>query len=688
MSTKALRRLQNEDPLQEILKKVGGEQQGESNDDDETLGAPSVSKSKKNKKKKSAQINRFELLNKSDNIDDITNADLEELLREEEELLREEDDLKGVDPTTENTAIDKLEKEGIPENYQKKKKKKKRKKGKENKPEATETARGNENGEVEDEIDASLREVNQLLGDIGTAGDYTTSQITYTMKALLSVEHKNLNPDNEMRRIFGSRVIQAEQRRNRNRQRIHQRTTRLAQPKDTWAPYSKTGLSMSLLENRRGYQYFDFDHNSAYQEVQFLFLDAVESLNPQDIVNLLHLHPYHIGGLIQLSEIFRMSEDMAAAAELIEKALYAFECAFHPLFSLTSGNCRLDYRKPENRGFFLCLYKHLLNVGQKGCYRTALELSKLLLSLDADDDPLCVLLCIDFYALRCEQYDFLIRLYQEWEAHRNLSQLPNFGFSISLAKFHLANTDEDLEKADELLQKSLMMYPGVLMPMLEKCGITPDLSVTGHTFFQHSAQTSQTESLKQLITLYVQRTFSCWKEPEVISWLERNVKHVLEKVDSKQPCIEQYKQQRLRRYQGTPRNILRHIILSEIKDVTANLPPELANTPVLSYDPLPPVDSFETYQRPGRPTQAQEASNPLSLFLRSLLPNFNANEPVAPVDDGAVGGEGRNNLQQGVGALMTAMRDLLNNIRPVEPPVENRHNNGEGDEEELDEEWN
>ena len=32
-----------------------------------------------------------------------------------------------------------------------------------------------------------------------------------------------------------------------------------------------------------------------------------------------------------------------------ERALYSMECAFHPLFSLTSGACRLDYRRPENR---------------------------------------------------------------------------------------------------------------------------------------------------------------------------------------------------------------------------------------------------------------------------------------------------------------------------------------------------
>lgn len=32
-----------------------------------------------------------------------------------------------------------------------------------------------------------------------------------------------------------------------------------------------------------------------------------------------------------------------------ERALYSLECAFHPVFSLTSGTCRLDYRRPENR---------------------------------------------------------------------------------------------------------------------------------------------------------------------------------------------------------------------------------------------------------------------------------------------------------------------------------------------------
>jgi len=32
-----------------------------------------------------------------------------------------------------------------------------------------------------------------------------------------------------------------------------------------------------------GIQYFVFEHSKAYQKIQFEFLDAVESLNPQNI---------------------------------------------------------------------------------------------------------------------------------------------------------------------------------------------------------------------------------------------------------------------------------------------------------------------------------------------------------------------------------------------------------------------
>lgn len=62
-----------------------------------------------------------------------------------------------------------------------------------------------------------------------------------------------------------------------------------------------------------------------------------------------------------------------------ERALYCIEHIFHPLFNVTQANCRLDYRRQENRAFYIALFKHLSFVGQRGCNRTALEFCKLIL---------------------------------------------------------------------------------------------------------------------------------------------------------------------------------------------------------------------------------------------------------------------------------------------------------------------
>ena len=49
-------------------------------------------------------------------------------------------------------------------------------------------------------------------------------------------------------------------------------------------------------------------------------------------------------------------------------------------------------------------------------------------SLDPDGDPLCALLMLDYYAIRSEQYEFLVRLFNEWEV-RFLSLVLIYLFS-------------------------------------------------------------------------------------------------------------------------------------------------------------------------------------------------------------------------------------------------------------------
>uniref|UniRef100_A0A8B9KEJ1 Transcription factor 25 n=1 Tax=Astyanax mexicanus TaxID=7994 RepID=A0A8B9KEJ1_ASTMX len=365
---------------------------------------------------------------------------------------------------------------------------------------------------------------------------------------------------------------------------------------------------MSLLESKNGLHFFVFEHSREYQQVQFKFFDAVESMDPNNIVVLLQLNPYHVDSLLQLSDVCRIQEDQETARDLIERALYSFECAFHPVFSLTSGTSRLDYRRAENRAFYLAVYKHMMFLEKRGCPRTALEYCRLLLSLDPDNDPLFMLLLIDFLCLRCREYASLIRLYEEWEVHRKLSQLPNFAYSVALALYHSSQQEETPPeesqrmklKSDRMLQDALIMFPGVLMPLLDLCTVQPDAAVSSHDFFGPRNRIGQPSALSVLEGLYVGRCHSMWKEAGVMLWMEGNVGEVLKRVDSKDPFVEECLNKRKQGYQIVPRHIHRHVLLSEIKEATSALPLDVTAQPVMSYDPLPPLDSIASYTRPER----------------------------------------------------------------------------------------
>ncbi|KAH0501511.1 Transcription factor 25 [Microtus ochrogaster] len=467
----------------------------------------------------------------------------------------------------------------------------------------------------------------------------------------------------------------------RQRQRVYPKCTWLTTPKSTWPRYSKPGLSMRLLESKKGLSFFAFEHNEEYQQAQHKFLVAVESMEPNNIVVLLQTSPYHVDSLLQLSDACRFQEDQEMARDLIERALYSMECAFHPLFSLTSGTCRLDYRRPENRSFYLALYKQMSFLEKRGCPRTALEYCKLILSLEPDEDPLCMLLLIDHLALRARNYEYLIHLFQEWEAHRNLSQLPNFAFSVPLAYF-LLSQQTDLpeheltsarQQASLLIQQALTMFPGALMPLLECCSVRPDATVANHRFFGPDAEISQPPALSQLVSLYLGRSHFLWKDPTTMSWLEENVRAVLQAVDAGDPAVEACENRRKVLYQRAPRNIHRHVILSEIKEAVAALPSDVTTQSVMGFDPLPPLDTIYSYVRPERLSPVSHG-NTIALFFRSLLPNYTTEERL---EEGVAGGPNRN---QGLIRLMLALRDMMANFHfnDLEVPREDNPE-GEGD---------
>uniref|UniRef100_A0A2K5E0R8 Transcription factor 25 n=1 Tax=Aotus nancymaae TaxID=37293 RepID=A0A2K5E0R8_AOTNA len=444
-----------------------------------------------------------------------------------------------------------------------------RKKKKKQKTKKSSTGEALENG-LED-IDRILERIEDSSG-LNRPGPAALSP----RKHVLYVEHRHLNPDTELKRYFGARAVLGEQR-PRQRQRMYPKCTWLMTPKSTWPRYSKPGLSMRLLESKKGLSLFAFEHSEAYQQAQHKFLAAY---------------------------------------------------------------------------------------------------CKLILSLEPDEDPLCMLLLIDHLALRARNYEckYLIRLFQEWEAHRNLLQLPNFAFSVPLAYF-LLSQQTDLpeheqssarEKASLLIQQVLTMFPGVLLPLLEYCSVRPDATVSTHRFFGPNAEISQPPALSQLVSLYLGRSHFLWKEPATMSWLEESVHRVLQAVDAGDPAVEACEHRWKVLYQCAPRNIHRYVILSEIKEAVAALPPDVTMQSVMGFDPLPPADTIYSYVRPERLSPVSH-ENTIALFFWSLLPNYTI-EGERP-EEGVAGGL---NPNQGLNRLMLAVRDMMANfhLNDVEAPHE------------------
>ncbi|XP_054712042.1 transcription factor 25-like [Uloborus diversus] len=587
--------------------------------------------------------NRFELLNNVDH----SLSDTE----------TKEDDDRENEPSQDGQERKKLEKQDSTHSTDSLKRRKKKKKKKLKNQKSTE-----ENlDDGEDEIEASIRDVSKMLGepepnmsDMATRSQ-AHSEKPAQEKSIFYVELRNLNPDNEMRKLFGSKVVQNEQVKKRGRGRTHGRSSVLVSPKN-WPHAGKSGLSMRMLENKDDVCSFTFEHSKQYQAVQVQFLEAVESFNPDNIVALLNLYPHHIDALIQFSDICKMGDDTQMAAELIERALYYMECALHPLFNVCVGNCRLDYRRVENRSFFIALFKHIMYVGQRGCNRTALEFCKFLLSLDPEEDPLCAILMIDYYALRSQQHDYLIRLFQEWDMTRNLSQLPNFAFSIPLAMFLKAlDEGQSSETADLMLQNALIMFPGFLLPILNKCNVEPDKVVSTHPFFQ---RIRDSPPLTSLLNLYAARTHSIWRSREIMLWLERQVNIVLERHSREEAFFSECEKKRKIRYPSTPRNVLRHVILSDVRDANFVMPQDISSSPIFAFDPLPPPDSITPYRRSSR-AEVPDDQGVLSMFFSSLLPTFNVPHDGAAHAHGGAERAARNDLRRSVTSLIDAMRDLI-----------------------------
>jgi hypothetical protein len=413
---------------------------------------------------------------------------------------------------------------------------------------------------------------------------------------MLAVDTRHLRADDELRRLFGSGALGtagAGRRRAGQPARQHLRTRGnvLVRAKETWPPYSGGGgLGMTVGSAgppsdaasqfcSPGDSVFCFTHSTAWHAAQADYSLCVNSGDPHRLTALLQTLPYHVGALLQLSELYSYTNEAARSTEMLERALYALEVAWHPslVAGLTTATARMDGNAAENKPLFDAMFRHINVLGRKGCVRTALECCKLLLSLDGRD-PLGLVHCIDYYALRAGEHAWLLTFGAAYRDGR-LCSLPGTAYSLALASWSLAKTapsgeeprDED---PDARLRDAMLLHPLALVRLVEKLTACNALAMDGQWSEVLAAppfagaHADGSASLEHLVDLFVERHHGLWRPVAVQAWMK-----ACAQAAAQCQAFEDWALLRQQAFPADSRNAFSHLLLSNFSDAAVRALP-------------------------------------------------------------------------------------------------------------------
>eukprot|EP01080_Neovahlkampfia_damariscottae_P005897 gene5897-9725_t len=518
------------------LKKNQTEEELEEEDlETQVFNQYNTKKKKKKKPKANIPTEITETIDESINIDDLNDEELEELERklqeEEEEIKKLEEELKVEEDETNQPEKDEIIQEEIEEekediNFKNQSKKKKKKKKKQT-----------DDDFLIDKIEIKPEEIKK------------EKEVS-----ILEIKVSNLNPDNEIKKIFGSNVL-------RSQKKKITRTTYFVTPKDHWPPYKNPGLEMKLI-NSDVFDTFELVYSPEYLKIEEKFKFCVESHDPNNLMELLHHHPYHINTLLQLVEVFIIQNDVDQANDLIERSLFALEATWGQVFfkSACKGNAFLPVEKNSNFMVYASLVKRIHSIGKTGCNKTAIELSKFLYGLDKKNDPFHVCLFIDYYCNRSGNYDFLLK-FIEHQTQFGLNSLPNFLFGKAFA-LHKLND----KTASSILQHALLLFPMALPILIDKAkwDIGKWNPIITDTYFTDLVCTSKLFS--SLISISIERNAEIW-DKDIQFWVMDNVKLLINLLKSKdgEKMMKDYDKVRNDVYIQNCFNPYKNVTLAEIQ---------------------------------------------------------------------------------------------------------------------------
>lgn len=262
------------------------------------------------------------------------------------------------------------------------------------------------------------------------------------------------------------------------------------------------------------------------------------------------------------------------AGDLLERALFSFGRSVHSSFTtaLAEGKARLDFRRPENREFWLAGWRYVTNLGQRGTWRTAYEWAKLLLSLDPKNDPLRIVWVLDQMALRAGQATHFLKLIESSFFSQKWRSCANVQISATLAKYK----NKDQAWSEDQLKRAISTYPWIFDRLFQELNIERiPKSIWG------KPPRSKREKLE--CEIYVHGNKDLWNTPEIIALLIENAESVH---DYTLPQMEHI---------PISLDEARHVFLNGTPSLIGLLPEEFTQMSTTWADPFPPPDNISSY---------------------------------------------------------------------------------------------
>ncbi|KAK0205865.1 transcriptional repressor TCF25-domain-containing protein [Desarmillaria ectypa] len=442
------------------------------------------------------------------------------------------------------------------------------------------------------------------------------------LASLLSVSLSHLDSEAEMRKFFGSKVVQASKadtpgatsssRRQPTALRSH-----LTRPQPAWAQArTREGLSIRPLTDDElrhqaadsvpGEKWWTVEYSKKYKSMTKVFIQTVQAGDPQGLFDMCQSMPWHADTLLQMAQVFRHREEHSQAVDFIDRALFAYERSFIGAFTFTSGLNRLAFDLVENRPFFLALHRQAADLQRRGCLRTAFEFARLMYSLDPWNDPHGALYHLDYLAFKgnmtgwlLEMFEFFKQRRQEKGARINPSILPGWMYARALA-LRVSRDAKQRELSTETLIEAVKSFPSVVPVLADKLEVSLPAPIRSHRDFRIEADgNSLKESvaiLHLLSHLYVQRSLPVWKDHA--EWFSETVTTHFSKTPppSSLPVTDERKSfLELFGHTNLQYAVYRHVMVLEYRNLFRYIPREILVRKSLDCDPLPPPTAVTNY---------------------------------------------------------------------------------------------